>query len=299
MQRTGWVTSMGHRLAFVAANEHLASDAEPPLVFIHGVLASVHFWSPLLPSEILQQRTWYSLSLPAHHPSTTPDDFSTQVLTPEWFFQLFDGALKGLLGARQAIVIGHSTGGFSALNLAIHGADNVLGVVSVAGFHRGQWGGVEGALVKLAGMGAWTKPLFMANLALSRRLPSMQQFFARQLAYQRDAYEASPLSANMLQAIASDVRQHKPLALFHLFHGIHHLAIAERLADIRVPCYLFVGTHDPVVPAEQSLQLAGSTPGAHLVVFSEVGHMPFIEATADFQAALMTTIKQLSPTAVS
>jgi hypothetical protein len=41
--REGFVEVEGHRLAYLAVNEHLARADEPAVVFIHGVLASVNF----------------------------------------------------------------------------------------------------------------------------------------------------------------------------------------------------------------------------------------------------------------
>ena len=71
------------------------------------------------------------------------------------------------MDGRKAIVVGHSPGGFCALNLAIHRAPGVIGIVSVAAFHRGRWGGVEGQLLKLAGLGRWARPLFALNILIA------------------------------------------------------------------------------------------------------------------------------------
>jgi len=165
----GFVESEGHQLAYLAVNEHLdLQDDQPVIVFIHGVLASVNFWLDCVPTDFKNQCAWYALSLPAHHPSTVPDDFSIGQVDDEWFFNVMNGALQELLGDRKAIIVGHSTGGFCALNLAIRQASNVVGVVSVAGFHSGKWGGVEGLLVKLAGLGKWAKGLFVSNIRVSQ-----------------------------------------------------------------------------------------------------------------------------------
>lgn len=293
-QRTGWVESQGHQLAYVAVNEHLFNDEQPVLVFIHGVLASVNFWAPTLPADIALNRTWYSLSLPAHHPSVVPKNFTAEQVTPEWFFTLFDGALKSLLGQRKAIIIGHSTGGFTALNLAINQAANVIGVISIAGFYSGKWGGVEGALVKLAGLGEWARPAFVANIMLARRSPWLQGIFTRQLAYKRRTFDTNPISQQMLSAIAPNVSQQDPHALFSLFNGIHRLEISHQLKANRTPCYLFVSTHDPVVSAKQSLRLIEEVPLAKKVIFSEVGHMPFMEDTEAYQRALKAAIDDIT-----
>ena len=284
--REGFIESEGHRLAYLAVNEHLASEEKPAVVFIHGVLASVNFWLDCVPPGFKENRAWYSLSLPAHHPSTVPPDFAADQVNDQWCFRLMNGALKTLLGERKAIVVGHSTGGFSALNLAINQAPNVIGIVSVAGFHNGRWNGVEGMLVKLAGLGAWGKIPFMLNILLAKKSDFIQRTFAGLLAHDRRAYRLNPRSRRMIENIQPNTGQQDPAALFPLFNGIGKLEIADQLHRITMPCYLFAGTHDPVVPASQSLVLAGNIQHARTVVFRNVGHMPFTEDGETCDAAL-------------
>jgi len=284
--KEGFVESEDHRLAYLAVNEHLVRHEQPSIVFIHGVLASVNFWLDCVPPSFKEDRAWYSLSLPAHHPSIVPLDFAPEQVNEQWFFRLMNGALKELLGEKKAIIIGHSTGGFSALNLAIHQAPNVIGIVSIAGFHSGHWGGVEGLLVKLAGMGKWAKSLFVSNIMLSQRIHIIQRVFASQLAYKRSAYRSSPLSQRMIDNIKPNTSQQNPSALFPLFNGIGPLEIVDQLHQISIPCYIFAGTHDPVVPAEQSLVLASKIQHAKTIVFRNVGHMPFMEDTEAYVTAL-------------
>jgi pimeloyl-ACP methyl ester carboxylesterase len=284
--REGFVDVGGHRLAYLAVNEHRARPEEPAVVFIHGVLASVRFWLDAVPPAFREDRAWYALSLPAHHPSTVPADFGAEQVNERWFHRLMSGALEQLLEGRKAVVVGHSTGGFSALNLAIHHAPSVVGVVSVAGFHRGTWGGVEGLLLKLAGLGRWAGPLFELNVRIARSSRFVQRVFTTLLAHDREAFRASPLSERVLDSIRRDTRRQDPAALFALFRGIGRLEIGDRLCDIRVPCHVLAGSHDPVVPAAQSLCIASEVPGAELVVFRDVGHMPFMECTEECFGAL-------------
>jgi len=292
--KEGFVESEGHRLAYLAVNEHLDSKDQPAIVFIHGVMVSVNFWLDSVPPGFREERAWYSLSLPAHHPSTVPPDFAPEQVTDLWFFRLMNGALKELLGERKAVIIGHSTGGFAALVLAIHRAPNVTGIVSIAGFHSGKWSGVEGLLVKLAGLGRWTKGLFVSNLVLSRRSCFVQRTFACLLAYNRKVYRSSPLSRCMLENTRHNIRKQDPAALFTLFNGIGTIEIADQLHKISIPCYIFAGTHDPVVPPEQSLLLTGRIRHAKIVVFRNVGHMIFMEDTEAYYTALENALTDIT-----
>ncbi len=284
--REGFVESAGHRLAYLAVNEHLACDAQPAIVFIHGVLASVNFWRDCIPPDVKENRAWYSLSLPAHHPSQVPSDFAPEHVNEQWFYHVMNGALNALLGEKKAIIVGHSTGGFCALNLAIHQAPNVIGVVSIAGFHSGRWGGVEGMLVKLAGLGKWAKGLFTSNIRIAQSSALVQRTFASLLAHNRRTYRRSPLSTRMIENIQNNTRQQDPAALFPLFYGIGAIEIADQLCQINVPCYVFAGSHDPVVPWAQSQVLVDNIRHVKAVAFPNVGHMPFMEDTATCYRAL-------------
>lgn len=292
----GFVEAAGHQLAYLSVNAHRADPAEPAIVFIHGVLASVNSWLDAVPPAFRNDRAWYALSLPAHHPSTVPADFSPAQLDADGFFRIMDAALQGLLGDRPAILVGHSTGGFCAINLAAHQAPNVAGFVSVAGFHEGQWGGVEGQLLALAGLGQWARGLFATSLLVSKKSALVRRLFASLLAHDPAAFRANPLGQAFLQNIEADVLQHDTGALFTLFNGISKLAIVDTLHKISVPCYIFAGARDPVVSAEQSLALASSIPDATPVVFQDVGHMPFVECAEAYFAALEAALADIQAT---
>jgi pimeloyl-ACP methyl ester carboxylesterase len=292
--REGFVEAEGHRLACLAVNEHRVRADEPAVVFIHGVLASVNCWRDWVPPSFREGRAWYALGLPAHHPSTAPADFHASQVDEAWFFRVMSGALRALVADRPVIVVGHSTGGFCALNLAIHQAPNVVGIVSVAGFHAGKWGSVEGQLLWLASLGRWAKFPFVANLLIARNSPFIQRHFASLLVHDRKAFLANPLGRKFHDNIAPDTRAQDPAALFELFNGISRLEIRDQLERITIPCYVFIGSHDAVVPASQSRVIAGAVRGARVVEFPDVGHLPFIECAEDCARALEDAIDDLS-----
>lgn len=292
--REGFVESEGHRLGYLAVNEHLARAGEPAVVFIHGVLASVNCWRDWVPPSFRESRAWYALSLPAHHPSTVPPDFHASQVDAPWFFRVMSGALHALVAEKPVIVVGHSTGGFCALNLGSHGMPNLAGIVSVAGFHQGQWGSVEGQLLWLASLGRWAKYPFVANILFARNSPFVQRQFSSLLVHDRKAFLANPLSRKFLDNIGPNTQAQDPAALFELFNGISRLEIRHELGQIAIPCYVLVGSHDKVVPASQAQVIAGGVPGAKVVEFPDTGHLPFIECADACARALESAIDDLS-----
>lgn len=114
------------------------------------------------------------------------------------------------------------------------------------------------------------------------------------LAYERRAYLANPRSQRLLENIEPNVSEQNFADLFPLFNGIGRLEIADQLGEINIPCHIFAGTHDPIVPAKQSLLLSSRIPGAKTTAFQEVGHMPFIEDTDHYCAALEEAVTAMS-----
>ncbi|MBL4876663.1 MAG: alpha/beta hydrolase, partial [Cohaesibacteraceae bacterium] len=285
----------GHELAVLAVNEDID---EPAIIFIPGVMAPVNFWLSCLPESVREHRRWYSISLPGHHPSTVPESYQPEDVDEDWFNRLYQSVIQQLVGTEKVIVVGHSTGGFAALNLAANNFESLLGVISVAGFYQGKWGGIEGQLVKLAHLGKWAKPLFIFNLWLSRLFKPIQRYLAGLLAYDRKAFFDSAITQRMLDGIQDNMQDQSLAALFPLFNRIPDLNIEDKLAEISVPTVLMAGTHDPVISAAQSLQLAAEVNEAQLVVFNNAGHMPFMERTEQFNRELLQALTTIAAPAL-
>ncbi len=277
----------GHEIAVIAANEHVD---EPAVIFIPGVLAPVNFWLACLSDSILTNRRWYSISLPGHQPSKVADDYKPEDVNEDWLNRLYQSVILQLVASRKVVVVGHSTGGFCALNLAANNFDTLLGVISIAGFYKGNWRGVEGQLTKLAGLGQWAKPIFRLFLAVSRSIPIVQEYMSSLLAFDRKAYNNSATTQKMLVEIQDNMQGQNLANLFPLFNRISGLDIYSKLDAINVPVTVMAGSHDPVINALQSLRLAGAIKQSNLVVFDQAGHMPFMERTDQFNAELSTAI---------
>ncbi len=285
------VSFEGHKLAVLCANQDLN---QPAIIFIPGVMAPINFWKACLPQQILEQKRWYSISLPGHHPSVVAKDYKPSDIDEIWINRLYQSVIKQLVGKEKVIVVGHSTGGFSALNLAANNFDQLSGVISIAGFYHGKWGGIEGQLTKLAHLGLWAKPLFIFNLWLGRLTKSLQRYISGLLAYDRKAYFNSPVTNNMLNEIQSNMQEQKLSALFPLFNRIPTLNIHDKLSNIKVPTVIMAGSHDPVISAEQSLILAGLIKPSTLIVFENAGHMPFMERTEQFNCELTSALSLMT-----
>jgi pimeloyl-ACP methyl ester carboxylesterase len=109
----------------------LAFDREgsgPPLMLLHGTNSSRSIWKPLL-APLAREREVFSVDLPAHGQSP-PSSFNP----PAWAREV--AALIDELGIEPVAVVGHSSGGWTALELAKLGGANAVLALTPAGLWR-------------------------------------------------------------------------------------------------------------------------------------------------------------------
>lgn len=273
----------GHKLAALAFNEDAPGT---PVVLIHGVIASVNFWHPeYLPW--LAGRRWYSLGLPAHYPSRAPADFRNQTVDDALFARLFSGALEQLVGDEPALVVGHSTGGFAALNLAAREPERFRAIASVGGFAVGRFGGLEGLLQRFAVLGPIGRWLFRSALWQSTRFAALTRWMSVPLAARWGDYLRWPGLKPTFARLFPDTQCWDRAAMCHLFQGIYRLDIRALLPQVNVPVLVIAGERDPVIPFANAQAMARALPNAQFKPLPGIGHMPFAECPEDY-TALMT-----------
>ena len=144
----------------------------PPLMLLHGTNSSRSIWKPLLP-QLAAHREVFSVDLPAHG-----DSPPTSFTPPDWANEL--ASLLDELGLQRVEVVGHSSGGWTALELAKRGRASSVLALAPAGLWRKHSPAVTDAILvinwrlgQIIGEGA-TKPL---HSKLGRRL-SLRQISA-------------------------------------------------------------------------------------------------------------------------
>jgi pimeloyl-ACP methyl ester carboxylesterase len=155
----------------------LAFDREgsgAPLVLLHGTNSSRSIWKPLLP-YLARRREVFSVDLPAHGQSP-PSSFAP----PEWAKEV--AVLLDYLGLGQVAVVGHSSGGWTALELAKLGCAGGVLALTPAGLWRKRSPPITDAILfvnwhlgQVLGEGIATKPL---RTRMGRRM-SLRQISAQ------------------------------------------------------------------------------------------------------------------------
>lgn len=104
----------------------------PPVVMIHGIAASLHDWDELIPDLTQGGYASYALDLLGHGESPKP---RTRAYHMDWVFEHFLHWITSLRLTEPAILIGHSLGGYIALEYARRFYAWTRGLVLVSPFY--------------------------------------------------------------------------------------------------------------------------------------------------------------------
>jgi pimeloyl-ACP methyl ester carboxylesterase len=104
----------------------------PPVILVHGIAASLHDWDDLIPELTKNGYSSYALDLLGHGDSPKPD---FQVYRMDWVYDHFAHWTRSLRLTEPAIVIGHSLGGYVALEYARRVSAWTRGLILVNPFY--------------------------------------------------------------------------------------------------------------------------------------------------------------------
>ena len=255
----------GARIAFRTAGDPLG----PPIVFVHGWAASSGAWDGQLSDRSLSAHRLVAVDLRGHGGSTVPADGYDDPAV--WAGDI--AAVLAHLG-RPAVLVGWSYGGLVVTDyLRERGTAGVAGIVyvgAVTELGRDRPGGAIGS--------AWDgvmRPMMSEDP--DEAVPALTAFATRMSAH--------PLPGPDLQRHVGDMLRVPPRVRKALF--TRDLGSADVLAAIDVPVLIAHGTADTVVAPSSAEYAAGKISTATVRWFEEVGHMPFVERRAEFNAALL------------
>ena len=103
-----------------------------PVVMIHGIAASLHDWDDLIPALTKNGYASYALDLLGHGDSPSPGSRAYQM---DWVIDHFVNWITSLHLTEPAIIIGHSLGGYIALEYARRFSAWTRGLILVSPFY--------------------------------------------------------------------------------------------------------------------------------------------------------------------
>jgi non-heme chloroperoxidase len=176
----------------------------------------------------------------------------------------------------DAVLAGHSMGGMAVQALAIEHpevlTERARGIVLVATASRVVARPIPPAVANLLMGGSLARrPGSRAGLAFIRPVVGRSPRLAHVTAT-RDAFEAT----------SAEVRAGFLVAM-------SHMDLRDGLADVDLPVTVLVGSQDRLTPPRLARRLAGSIPGADLVVLPGAGHMLPLEEPDRVTQAILDT----------
>ncbi len=260
-----WDTSDGLRVRFRDEGPREA----PVLLMIHGFSASLEAWAPWT-SRLSGDYRIISLDLPGHGLTRAPASWKPSI---DAYADLAD-SLAAHLGVTRYVVIGNSMGGAAAWDDALRHKDHVRALVLV---DSAGWPGAhgEGSPLFAVMRGPVGRAVFDHIDTRSMATSGLRQAYVDPalvtpaLIDRYVDFSRAPGHRDTLLRIRS-----RPAAAI----------TAASLVAITVPTLVMHGEADRLIPLSDGKAFAGAIPGAKLITYPGVGHVP-MEQAPDASAA--------------
>jgi pimeloyl-ACP methyl ester carboxylesterase len=161
----------------------------PPLMLLHGTNSSREVWKPLL-EELSSKRDVIAVDLPAHGESA-PSSFAP----PDWALEV--GVLMDELGLESVPIVGHSSGGWTALELAKLGRTDGVLALAPAGLWRKHSPAVTDAILRIN----WR----LGQVLGERSIAPLRSRLGRRLALRQISGRPADVPADIAIAMAKTV----------------------------------------------------------------------------------------------
>ncbi len=260
----------------VKINYHLSGEG-PAIILLHGFTGSHQDWAFQIP--VLSRK--YRVVAMDHRGQgkseapSSPDDYSVSIFAQDVY------SLLQHLGISKACLVGHSMGGFMALEFVLEHPEMVTALVLVD-TSSGEWErdpGYEQMRAKLK------------ELALTEGMEAAFEFNAAHNAMVRDRFEKHP----ELREVSRQRMLQTPVNGY-IYAGDAIWSwkpVTHRLSQIRVPALIVVGEEDtPFLKASQIMK--ESIADAELVIIPGTTHTPHEEAAEAFNDTLMSFLDGLN-----
>ena len=235
--------------------------SRPTIVLLHGFGDSFLTWRPWA-ERLSRQYRVISLDLPGHGLTRAPKGYQASI---DGYGRLVD-AFAGKLDLPPFTLVGNSMGGGVAWRFAVDHPQRLDGLV----------------LVDAAG---WPKtgpakapPLAFRILQYPIGRAFLQSIDNRPLIVQglkADVYDKQLVTKSWVDGWAAVqlAPGHRPI-LMSIRPGALAVATPEVLAGIKRPTLVLQGEEDHIIPAGSGQKFAQAIPGAQLIVYPKVGHLP-------------------------
>ncbi len=251
-----------------------------PVILIHGLAASLHDWDDLIPELAASGYACYALDLLGHGDSPKPEQ---RIYQMEWMFEHFSNWVGSLHLSEPAIVIGHSLGGYLALEYArrLPAATRSLVLVN--------------PLYSYSQLPMLLRTVYRrANLSglVARQVPEWLVRFFVDMSSVTMGHSVGALHSLPEKTRVQTVLDYKRTApgVYHIPNNI--LDLTQYLPEINVPALVVWGARDQTLAPASFARLVEALPRARGEILP-AGHVPHQSNTAAFNEIVMKFLGEI------
>jgi pimeloyl-ACP methyl ester carboxylesterase len=237
----------------------------PTLVLLHGFADSFTTWEGWV-RELKTQFRVITVDFPGHGLTRAPEGTR---LSGEYLADFVD-AFAAKLGLPPFAVAGNSMGGGAAWQLAVRHKDrvNALILVDAAGFPNDKPSPDTPLAFKIL-----RYPIGRTLLSKIDNRPLIDQ------GLKADVFDKTLITPFIVDRFAEFQRApgHRVILMSVGLGGGQGPATRELLSTIRVPTLILWGERDPLIEPAAAKKFAAAIPGAKLITYPDVGHLPQLE----------------------
>jgi pimeloyl-ACP methyl ester carboxylesterase len=243
-----------------------------PLILLHGLWGGTNEWLPIIESLSKTNRV-IVMDFIGFHESAKPDTQYHNALLAQFLAGFIEK-----LALTNVTLMGHAMGANSATYTAVHHAKNIGALVLVdgAGYRNPER---DLSQPPSAGMLGFMRTATGSTLASTRGLLE-RRVTNQSLVTDVWVKEAYSMWLNSANAIRNMLREGGDVT-------------EEEMRQITLPTLIVWGAEDRVFSPDNASRLQGDIAGAKVEVISNSGHLPQLEQTEAFLAAVQPFLKQI------
>ena len=251
-----------------------------PVILIHGIAASLHTWDDLIPELVGNGCASYALDLLGHGDSPKPESRAYRM---DWLFEHFSNWMKSVHLTEPAILIGHSLGGYIALEYALRVPAWMRGLILVDPFYsRSQLNPIfrrSYSRQNLRGLIAGKTPEWMIRAVVDIASVAMGR------------------GNGSLHSLPERVRAQTALDYTRTAPGIYNAPntiddLTDHLPFISIPALVVWGERDQTLSPSSFPKLVNAMPRAIGKTF-RAGHVPHQSNVEEFNQMVMEFLRGL------
>ncbi len=251
-----------------------------PVILIHGIAASLHDWDDLAPELTRHGYASYALDLLGHGDSPKLDSRSYHA---DWLFEHFSKWMTSLRLTEPAILIGHSLGGYLALEYARRVPAWTRGLILVSPFY-------DRVQLPLLLRRSYSR-MGLRNLIVSRT----PQWLFRLIVDVTSV--AMGHSSGALHALPEHIREQTALDYARTAPGVYHIPNeipdnAQFLSQITFPTLIVWGDRDRTLSPSSFPKLVETMPRA-VGKSLRAGHVPHQSNVDEFNPMVLEFLRGL------